>query len=303
MAKHNLSFTLSAKNIANKTIDDEIKKLKEAGNEILSFQKKMNSAGKKNFIVQYSDGIKRITETYNETGQIIKGTATALKKGFDAGRLLWYFNILRGVLNRFKSIETAAIDFNETIEKFNVSFGNSVTEATKFQNIISETFGTSRADMMNYQSNFRNVMAGLGDISSKTAERISESLTKMSLDYSSLFNVSQSTAANKIQAALVGQIMPIRRESGYDVSKNAVSQRASELGIERTYAQLTETEKRLIRIMLLMDQMKNTGAFEDLARTITDNLVAKVRNHFRKLCEHIQKWCKGSVSFIQEMVY
>lgn len=290
MANHEMNMTFKAKSdMANKGIQETIQNMKALGREIISVQTKLKPNGNTSYVVQYKNALDRVTETYKRledgTVALAKSTSTSLKKGFDAGRLLWYFNILRGVLNRFKSIEQSAIDFNETIEKFNVSFGNSVTQATKFQNIISETFGTSRADMMNYQSNFRNVMAGLGDISSKTAEKISESLTKMSLDYSSLFNVSQDAAANKIQAALVGQIMPVRRESGYDVSKNAVNQRASELGIERTYAQLTETEKRLIRIMLLMDQMKNTGAFEDLARTVESpsNQIKILKNQLQEL--------------------
>ena len=242
MANHEMSMAFKTKaDDANKSIQQTIENMKALGREIISVQTKLKPNGSTSYVVQYKNALDRVTETYKRledgTVKLAKSTSTSLKKGFDTGRLLWYYNILRGVLNRFKSIEQSAIDFNETIEKFNVSMGSSVTQASKFQNIISETFGTSRADMMNYQSNFRNVMAGLGDISSKTAEKISESLTKMSLDYSSLFNVSQDTAANKVQAALVGQIMPVRRESGKKKKKNAVNQRATELGLDRTYAQ------------------------------------------------------------------
>lgn len=237
------------------------------------------------YTATYNDGLKKVTQTFNEQGQVIKQTATQTKKAFDTGRLLWYFNILRGVWNRFKNIETSAMDFNETIEKFNVSMGTSAEKAQLFQDKMANAIGTSRAEMMNYQANFKNIMAGLGTMSTKTAEQISESLTKMTLDYSSLFNTSQAGAANKIQAALTGAIMPIRRESGYDVSKNAVSQKVSQLGVEKTYAQLTETEKRLVRIMLLMDQMKNTGAFNDLARTIESpaNQIKVLKNQLQEL--------------------
>lgn len=237
------------------------------------------------YTATYNDGLKKVTQTWNEQGQVIKSTATQTKKAFDTGRLLWYFNILRGVWNKFKNIEGSAMDFNETIEKFNVSMGTSAEKAQLFQDKMANAIGTSRAEMMNYQSNFKNIMAGLGAMSTETAEKISESLTKMTLDYSSLFNTSQAGAANKIQAALTGAIMPIRRESGYDVSKNAVSQKVSELGVEKTYTQLTETEKRLVRIMLLMDQMKNTGAFNDLARTIESpaNQIKVLKNQLQEL--------------------
>jgi hypothetical protein len=189
------------------------------------------------------------------------------------------------VFNKTMEFFKAAADYNETLEKFYVSMGSSAPVAIKFQNTLSNAIGTSTADMMNFQSNFRNIMAGLGDITSEAAEQVSESLTKMSLDYSSLFNVSQDAASKKFQAALVGQIMPIRRDSGYDVSKNAVSNRAAELGIGKTYAQLSETEKRLIRILLLMEQMKRTGAFGDLARTIESpsNQLKVLNNQLQEL--------------------
>lgn len=301
MALHSFSTMISLYAKSSKTeIDSVIKGLKAAGNEITSIQQKINKAGKTNYTLQYTDGLKKVTETFNENGKAIKSTSTLVKQGFDTGKLIFYGNILRGIANRFKDIANEAINFNETTEKFNVSMGQSVVAATKFQNRISEQFGTSRAEMMNYQSNFKNIMAGLGDMSSEQAEKVSEALTQMSLDYSSLFNVSQSSASNKIQAALTGQIMPVRRESGYDVSKNAVMQKAKDLGIERTYNTLTETEKRLIRIMLLMEQMKRTGAFEDLSRTIESpsNQLKVLQNQLQELKVWIGNVFIGAISTV-----
>lgn len=301
MALHSFSTMISLYAKSSKSeIDSVIKGLKDAGNEITSIQQKINKAGKTNYILQYNNGLKKVTETFSEMGEPIKSTSTLMKQGFDAGKLIFYGNMLRGLVNRFKSVANEAINFNETTEKFNVSMGEGLLSATKFQNRISEQFGTSRAEMMNYQSNFKNIMAGLGDMSSKQAEKVSEALTQMSLDYSSLFNVSQSTAANKVQAALTGQIMPIRRESGYDVSKNAVMQKAKDLGIERTYNTLTETEKRLIRIMLLMEQMKRTGAFEDLSRTIESpsNQLKVLQNQLQELKVWLGNVFIGAISTI-----
>ncbi len=286
MAIHSFSTMISLYAKSSKSeIDSVIRGLQQAGNEITSIQQKVKKSGTTSYILQYNNGLKKVTETFDDMGKSIKSTSTLMKQGFDTGKLIFYGNLLRGLVNRFKNVANEAINFNETTEKFNVSMGSSIESATKFQNRISEQFGTSRAEMMNYQSNFKNIMAGLGDMSSQQAERVSEALTQMSLDYSSLFNVSQSTASNKIQAALTGQIMPIRRESGYDVSKNAVVQKAKDLGIERTYNQLTETEKRLIRIMLLMEQMKRTGAFEDLSRTIESpsNQLKVLQNQLQEL--------------------
>lgn len=286
MAQHSLNFLISAKMKEGKSEIEAVKRsLKELGYELVNVQEKTNKLGETKITATYMDGLKKVTRTWNDQGQVIKNTATQQKRAWDTGRLLWYFNILRMVGNKFANIETSAMDFNETIEKFNVSMGTAAEKAQLFQDRMANAIGTSRAELMNYQANFKNIMAGLGTMSTETAEKISESLTKMSLDYSSLFNTSQASAANKIQAALVGTIMPIRRESGYDVSRNAVQTKANELGLNRTYAQLNETEKRLIRIMLLMDQMKNTGAFNDLARTIESpaNQIKVLKNQVQEL--------------------
>lgn len=273
MSQHSLQFNLKAfGNGLNQTFDQVINKIKTTGAEIQKVNSVMtttkNGRQYQRLYLTYTDGMKKISEVYNGAGNRIKQSQSLINKGFDYGKLMWMLNWTKGFARSLWNIELKAIDFNETQEKFNVSMGTTIKQATLFQNKISEAIGTSRAEMMDYQSTFKNILSGFGDLTTKQAEETSQSLTKMALDYSSLFNVSQTSAANKFQAALTGSIMPIRRDSGYDVSKNAVSQKALELGVDRTYNQLTATEKRLIRIMLLMEQMQNTGAFNDLARTI-----------------------------------
>ena len=273
MSQHELGITFKTyADAANKSWEKAINTIINAGYAIDKVQTKITKAldGRtyNRLVVTATNGAEKITKTFNETGEAIRETSSTINKSFDYGKLMWYLNWAKGFARSLWNIELKAIDFNETQEKFNVSMGTSIKQATLFQNKISEAIGTSKAEMMDYQSTFKNILGGLGALTTKQAEETSQSLTKMALDYSSLFNVSQKSALNKFQAALTGSIMPIRRESGYDVSKNAVSQKALELGVDRTYNKLTETEKRLIRIMLLMEQMQNTGAFNDLARTI-----------------------------------
>ena len=111
-----------------------------------------------------------------------------------------------------------------------------------------------RDEMMNYQATFKNILSGMGTMSTEMTEQISESLVKMGLDYSSLFNVKQGTAMSKFQSALTGSIVPIRKDSGYDVSDLTVVAKARSLGIERSSAQLSQVEKRLLKIILLQEE-------------------------------------------------
>lgn len=302
---------------ALKALDRELRNI---GIRIKNIQATAKDGAVTKYLVKASGAGKKLNITLNRTGEELKRIT---KKGIGissifakTGKLYLFWNLTRRLRTGIKDVGKSAIDFEETFNKFTVSMGNSAQQATIFQNKITEAIGAARTELMDYQASFKNILGGLGDISSKTAERVSESLVEMSLDYASLFNVKNAEAMKKFQSALVGMIRPIRTEAGYDVSKNAISLKAQELGLDRTFSQLNETEKRLIRIILLMEQLKRTGAFNDLARTIrvkvvtkiknyfSEKVVAKIRNYFRKkLCEHKQKWCRNSISFMQEMAY
>lgn len=90
----------------------------------------------------------------------------------------------------------------------------------------------------------------------------------MAIDYSSLFNVGTEDSMKKFEAALTGSIRPIRSTSGYDISETTIGVKAQELGVETPVRQLSQMEKRLLRIIVLMEQLKATGAMGDFARTI-----------------------------------
>ena len=275
-----------------KEISDATIGLKKMGDTIVNIKKITKDGALDKIVISAKNNAQQITSTINKAGQEIRNvkktsdiTGKALKSNFDVGKFYLFWNVTKRIRTSITGWFKSAVDFNETVNKFNVSMGKSVNEATRFQNKLSEAFGTAKQEMMDYQSTFKNILGGMGNISTETSEKISESLVKMGLDYSSLFNVSQKDAMNKFQSALVGSIMPIRRDSGYDVSRNAVIGKAQQLGIERNYQQLNETEKRLIRIMLLMDQLKNTGAFNDLARTIESpsNQIKVLKNQLQEL--------------------
>lgn len=107
----------------------------------------------------------------------------------------------------------------------------------------------------------------------------------MAVDYASLYNVSTDSAMTKFESALVGSVRPIRSEAGYDITETTIGQKAKELGVETPVRNLTQMEKRLLRIIVLMDQMKKTGAMGDFARTIEQpsNQLKILQNQLKEL--------------------
>lgn len=282
---------------ANSKIGQAISNLKKQGYEVDSLRKKYDNLG--NVIKTTMSASKLSNPTtklssktdFDEEGNIIelqdntKKISKNLDKIFNIGKIYLFWNLTKGIRTTIKNSLMDAIDFVETTNKFSVAMGSATGQAVKFQYKLSEAFGTSISEMMNYQATFKNIMSGLGEITDIESEKISESLILMGLDYSSLYNVSQSSSMEKFQSALTGSIRPIRSDSGYDVSDLTISNKAKELGIDRTSKNLTQIEKRLLRIVVLMEQMKNTDAMNDLAKTIESpsNQLKVLQNQLEEL--------------------
>lgn len=209
-----------------------------------------------------------LSNTFTETKKSGNSLKSTLSSMFNVNKLYLYWNITKRLRDAISNMVTSAIDYRETENKFNVSMGDAKPQAVKFVNEMSEAIGIAKTELMDYQSTYKNILSGLGNFTDSQSEKISESLTKMALDYSSLFNVDQADAMNKFQSALVGSIRPIRSDSGYDVSDTTIGAKAQELGVDRSVNQLNQMEKRILRIIVLMEQLRNTGAMGDLARTI-----------------------------------
>lgn len=160
-------------------------------------------------------------------------------------------------------------DYGETLNLWTVAMKKEfLPQATEFVNKLNEAYGISKETLMNSQAIFKNMLGSLGQISDETAYRLSEGITQMALDYASLYNVQFEDAMTKFQAALAGQVRPIRSVSGYDITENTLFQLYQELGGTKTMRQLSRTEKQLLAIYAVFEQMNKSGAVGDLDRTI-----------------------------------
>ena len=167
------------------------------------------------------------------------------------------------------NIATKGSEFEETLNLWEVSMGNElIPQATEFVDKLNEAYGISKKTLMNSQAIFKNMLGSLGQISDETAYQLSEGITQMALDYASLYNVKFEDAMTKFQAALAGQVRPIRSVAGYDITENTLFQLYEQLGGTKTMRQLSRTEKQLLAIYAVFQQMQRSGATGDLERTI-----------------------------------
>ena len=174
----------------------------------------------------------------------------------------------RRVGKAVSTIAQAGADYTETLNLWETSMGTNVTLATEFVNKMNEAYGISDKTLMNAQATFKNMLGGLGNISDQMAYQLSEGITQMALDYASLYNVSFEQAFTKFQAALAGQVRPIRSVSGFDITEQTLFSLYQQLGGEKTMRQLNRTEKQLLSLLAIFEQMEATGTTGDLAKTM-----------------------------------
>ncbi len=174
---------------------------------------------------------------------------------------------LKRIGNFVADIVQKGIDYTETLNLWKNSMRDNVTEARKFVNEMNRVYGFSDTTTMQYQATFKNMVASLGGLTENQSYMLSEFLVKLGADYASLYNITVSDAMSKFQAVLAGQIRPIRGISGYDVSKNTLSELYKQIGGDKPYSQLAETEKRLLRIYAVFVQMEKSQALHDMEDT------------------------------------
>ena len=150
-----------------------------------------------------------IEKAKNEISKVDKESKKAnvnINKMFSIGKIYWFINYTKRLFAVFGKIINASIDFEETLNKFQVSFGIMSDDAEKFANKLTYAFNLSRQSIMDYMSTFNSMLKSLGGLDTEQSFNISKTLTQLALDYSSLFNVTVDSAMKSFQSVLSGQI-------------------------------------------------------------------------------------------------
>lgn len=184
------------------------------------------------------------------------------------GKWSYVLNISRYYGRSLANIVQYAMDYVETLNLWQVANRSNIALADEFITKMNKAYGISEQTLMNYQAIFKNMLSALGDISDAVSSTLSMQLTQLAVDFSSLYNVTIERAMTVYQSILSGQVRPVRSISGYDITENTIFDLYKQSGGEKSMRQLSQIEKRLLRIVSVFDQMGATGAIGDMAKTI-----------------------------------
>lgn len=187
--------------------------------------------------------------------------------GFGFAKLGISLHLMRRMGRFMANLVQAGSDYNETLNLWQVAMRNNLDVADQFVSKMQKAYGISTKTLMNAQAIFKNMIGSLGQISDATAYALSEALVQMSADFASLYNVKIEQAFEKMQSMLAGQVRPIR-SAGLDMTETTLFMFYQQLGGTKTMRQLNRTEKQLLSILAVYEQMGKAGALGDMTKTL-----------------------------------
>lgn len=275
-------------NSINRIITPFLQKLKESEASLVAMNGVLSSLKTKT-ITKASNELEKASNSSNKLSNELSKVNSLLTKGFNIGKIYFLYNYSQRIINVFTKFITYASDYVEILNKFQVSFQGLYQDNLKSINQLAQAFGFSTNTLLDYTATFNNMLKGLKGLRDETSATISQTLTRMAIDYSSLFNVSIERSMNAFQSAIAGNIRTLRSISGFDVSETTIFSIYQELGGTKTMRQLNQLEKRLLRIIAIERQMSSTGALGDYARTIetVGNQVKILKEQFIEMSKWI----------------
>lgn len=162
----------------------------------------------------------------------------------------------------------AAEKFNsyyEAANLFGVSMKGLTGEASTFINNMETLLGIDPTEAMNNMATIQGLTTSFGMASDK-AYVLSKNLTQLGYDLASLKNIPVAESFTKIQAAISGELEPIRR-LGVDLSQARLQQELLNLGYSQSVSTLSQADKAVLRYIAIMKQ--TTDAQGDFARTLS----------------------------------
>lgn len=188
------------------------------------------------------------------------GKATDALKKIDASLSAALLKVTKYASGAFKESN----DYVESINLFNVTMGKGTEAAQKYANELQNLMGIDSKEWMSYQGSLNQMLVGFGTAEDK-ANEMSQQLTQVAYDLSSVWNVDVSEAFHKVQSGLSGQVKGLKTW-GINLSVAQLRETALAHGITLSTAKMTEQQKATLRYITIMEKTKNVQG--DLARTI-----------------------------------
>ncbi len=257
-------------------LSDAMSPLAQNGNQLSNvFNKMPNAVASASKSLDNYNSKSRGAKTH--TGGLISTISSAI------GGIRGFKSILMAIGSAFSYFYNESADYIEQMNLFDVAMGSASQSAEAFAQKVSDAMGIDPGKWMEYQGTLNMMIEGFG-VASDKAQIMSQNLTQLSYDYSSLMNVDVSTAFDKIQSAMSGQIKGLK-EYGNNVSVAMVKQTGLKYGLKGNVSTWDQNTQAIMRYITIMNNASKVDVFNDMARTINtpSNAVRILAQQFKVL--------------------
>lgn len=168
------------------------------------------------------------------------------------------------LLNIGKDAIQAASDLQEVQNVVDVTFGDAgATKIEKWAKAAGDQFGLTETQAKKFTSTLGAMMKSAGMTGDEIVD-ISTDLSGLAADMASFYNLDFDTAFQKIRSGISGETEPLK-QLGINMSEANLNAFALQQGLQKTFAQMTQGEKTILRYQYLMQA--TADAQGDFART------------------------------------
>ena len=238
---------------------------------------------------------KKLKDNAKESANEIKKTGSQLKETSKQGSLfnkfigtlspLAFAKGLQKVTERIVDLTKKQADYIESLNLLDVAFDGDTKSIRKFTSAYSEILNLDEATLINSASHFKILAQSMG-LAADEGERFSKVLTQMTLDVSSLYNMSFTDAQQALQNATMGRGTKLKQATGVSVLESTVQTTLEILGVDAYIKDMNDTEKAIARVIAITYQLRASQG--DLARTIE-----APANQFRVFKEQITQLARN----------
>ena len=154
-----------------------------------------------------------------------------------------------------------ATDFNESLNKVDVAFKSSSAEVQSFAKTTLKSFGIAEGTALDMAALFGDMATSMG-LSTQQSAVLSTSLVGLAGDLASFKNMNIEEVTTALNGIFTGETESLKR-LGVVMTEVNLKQFAMEQGIKKTYDQMSQGEKVMLRYQYVMKSTANAhGDFE-----------------------------------------
>ena len=218
---------------------------------------------------QFMSGLRKASSSMKKFGGNLKKTGENLTK-----------NVTLPILGLGAAAVKLASDFDESLNKVNVAFGQSSQDVQKFAKTTLQSFGIAEGSALEMASLFGDMATAMG-LSQAEAANMSTSLVGLAGDLASFKNIGIEQAQTALAGIFTGETESLKK-LGIVMTEANLKSFAFSRGMDGNVKSMTQAQKVALRYAFIMENTANAQG--DFART-SDGFA----NQFRVLQESMKQ--------------